>query len=86
MKKKGVIEDQYINNGSPCSNDSCGHKTKECLYCGRINMRGNVDIKLRTGYVYLERLNSTYILEHNKLSPEQQELNTIKLWIAPHQI
>lgn len=49
-------------------------------------MRGNVDIKLRTGYVYLERLNSTYILEHNRLSPEQQELNTIKLWIAPHQI
>lgn len=82
VKKKFIIDNEYIPNGSPCKGTDCGKLNTICTHCGRIKCRGNVQIEQRTGYVHLERLNSTYIKEHNKLSIEQQELNTIKLRFA----
>ena len=84
MKKKPLLEEEIINNNCPCSYDSCGiSKTAQCPHCGRVAMRGNVCICPRTGFVHLERLNSTHIKEHNLMSKEDQEKNTIKLWIGP---
>lgn len=85
-KKKFVFETQYIANGSPCQHDDCGKMlNKECPYCGRVNCRGIVHIEPRSGYVHLERLNSTYKKEHNRLSPEEQETNIIKLRFSEEQ-
>ena len=84
MKKKPLLEDESITNSHPCSYDGCGKsKTAQCPHCGRVALRGNVLIRPRTGFVHLERLNSTNIKEHNLMSKEDQEKNTIKLWIGP---
>lgn len=82
-KKKFILDTTYVPNGSPCSHNECGKKKTECPHCGRVECRGNVQFELRTGFVMLERLNSTYKKEHNKLSPQEQELNTIKIRFAP---
>ena len=84
-KSKFHEEEQNIQSGSPCNHDDCvTSKKKPCPYCGRINMRGNVHIQHRTGFVHFERLNETYKKLHTQLSEEEQENSTVELWIGPN--
>ena len=85
-KSKQQLEDyeQRFHNGVPCGNKECGQLKVVCSHCGRMELRGNVLIKNRTGFVHLERCNSVNIKSHNKLTPLEQESHTIQLWIGPN--
>jgi len=83
-KQSKTALEEYVN-GQPCKHEDCSNDLRRlpCRYCGRVKKRGIVIIQDRTGSVYLERLNSFNIKQHNELSPEAQETNTIEMWRAP---
>lgn len=86
-KLKGSLDENWSEqhyNGFPCGNSECG-SNKPCSHCGRVELRGNVLIQNRTGYVHLERLNPVNKKIYLKLKKEDQETHTIKLWIGPNE-